>query len=250
MKRNILIGLLLLSLQQTGCTNNVQQNKSNEDNRSTKFNIDKVANIDSSYYHLCSEKFESLIKHPDDKHFHELMNEFHYADEYSESLLYCLVASNKLGIDVAKIRVASCLSESLSNPNVGQNSKDLSLSYLKKWASCTKHKRGKQIIERFESLTMNENQIRVPTITYNSSETQRLKAGSLKGSVEDYKKLKEKMSNDEMYVFMLYYAYIMADRYAYSPAKKDVITIVNRFYREHNLGPIDKDTQSFCNLFE
>ena len=172
------------------------------------------------------------------------------ADEYSESLLYCLVASNKLGIDVAKIRVASCLSESLSNPNVGQNSKGLSLSYLKKWASCTKHKRGKQIIERFESLTMNENQIRVPTITYNSSETQRLKAGSLKGSVEDYKKLKEKMSNDEMYVFMLYYAYIMADRYAYSPAKKDVITIVNRFYREHNLGPIDKDTQSFCNLFE
>ena len=52
------------------------------------------------------------------------------------------------------------------------------------------------------------------------------------------------------YVFLFYYSYIMADRYDYLPAKKDVIAIINRLYKEYHLEPIDKDTQYFCSFFK
>lgn len=42
----------------------------------------------------------------------------------------------------------------------------------------------------------------------------------------------------------------MADRYDYLPAKKDVIAIINRLYKEYHLEPIDKDTQYFCSFFK
>ena len=258
MKMNIITSLFLLFLLETGCTSNVQQNKCATNVQQNKSDIndepvnlivDKVA-VDNSVYNLCSKKFANLIKHPSEKQFFEIVRELDNTDKYKETLLYNLVAANKLGIDVANIRIANCLTQSLSNPYVGKNSKEIALFYLKKGEFATKHKRGQQIIERFESLSTDKTEFIVPVITYKSSEIQRLKAGSLKGSVEDYKRLKEKMSNSEMYAFMLYYAYIMADRYAYLPAKEDIVSIVNRFYREYNLEPIDKDTQYFCSFFE
>lgn len=249
MKINILIGLFLISFLQTECANNAQQNKSKENDEPVNLIIDEVVTTDSVYY-LCSEKFASLIKNPNEKLFFELENEFDYADNNSELLLYYLVAANKLGLDVAKIRVANCLTQSLSCPNIGKNSREIALFYLKKWESSTKHKRGKEIIERFESLLTDEGKTIVPVIKEKSSEIQRLKAGSLNGSIENYVKLKEKLYNDRMYPFMLYYAYIMADRYDYQPAKEDVVTIINRFYRENHLEPIDKDTQYFCSFFK
>lgn len=249
MKINILIGLFLISFLQTECANNAQQNKSKENDEPVNLIIDEVVTTDSVYY-LCSEKFASLIKNPNEKLFFELENEFDYADNNSELLLYYLVAANKLGLDVAKIRVANCLTQSLSCPNIGKNSREIALFYLKKWESNTKHKRGKEIIERFESLLTDEGKTIVPVIKDKSSEIQRLKAGSLNGSIENYVKLKEMMYNAGMYPFMLYYAYIMADRYDYQPAKEDVVTIINRFYRENHLEPIDKDTQYFCSFFK
>ena len=248
MKINILAGLLFISFLQTECANNVQQNKQIKDDEFTNLIIGEPVVVDS-VYSLCSEKFLNLINNPNDELFFELENVFVYTDNYSESLLYNLVAANRLGLDVAKIRVANCLTQSLSNPNVGKKSKEIALFYLKKWESCTKHKRGKQIIDRFEALSNDNNEMIVPVITYKSSEIQRLKAGSLNGSVKDYIKLKEKLYDNKMYVFLLYYSYIMADRYAYSPAKKDVIAIINRFYKDYHLEPIDNDTQYFCSFF-
>lgn len=225
------------------------QNERNKGDEPVNLISDEVVGVDS-VYKLCIQKMACLIKNPSEKQFFELENEFVYADDYSESLLYNIVAANKLGIDVAKIRVANCLTHSLNIPNIGKNSKEIALFYLKKWESSTKHKRGKQIIERFESSSKDDIEMIVPVITYKSSENQRLKACSLKGSIEDYKKLKEKLYNDKMYVFLLYYSYIMADRYGYLPAKKDVVTIIKRFYKEYHLEPIDKDTQYFCNFFK
>ena len=272
MKIKILTGLLLISILQTECANNVQQSKSKENDEPVSLIIDEVVSTDSIYY-LCSEKFASLIKNPSEKLYLEIEKRFNSA-QYSESLLYNLVAANKLGIDVAKMRVASSLTYSLNIPNVGKNSKKIALHYLKKWESCTKHKRGKEIIGRFEAssdddiemvisaITDDEHQMIIPaatdddhemiypTITYKRSDMKCQKAGCLKGSVEDYKKLKDMMYNAEMYPFMLYYAYIMADRYDYQPAKEDVVTIINRFYRENHLEPIDKDTQYFCSFFK
>ncbi len=257
MKKINLTGLLLVSLLLTECVNkaqkvecvdNMQQNEQTKSNEPINF-IDEASGSDS-VYNLCSKKFANLLKHPDENHFFELENEFVYADESSESLLYNLVAANKLGIDVAKIRVANCLTLSLSNPYIGKNTKEIALFYLKKWESSTKHKRGKQIIERFESSSKDEAEFIVPVITRKSTNIQRLKVGSLKGSTDDYNKLKELMSTDEMYVFLLYYSYIMADRYDYLPAKKDVVTIIYRFYKEYNLAPIDKDTEYFCRFFK
>ena len=255
---NIITSLFLIFLLETGCTSNVQQNKSvtnvqqnksNKNDEPVNLIVDEVA-VANSVYALCSMKFANLIKHPNEKQFLEIVRELDNTDKYKETLLYNLVAANKLGLDVANIRIANCLTQSLSNPYVGRNSKEIALFYLKKGKFDTRHKRGKQIIERFESLSADKTEFIVPVITYKSSETQRLKAGCLKGSVEDYKRLKEKMSNAEMYAFLLYYAYVMADRYAYLPAKEDIVTIVNRFYREYNLEPIDKDTQYFCSFFK
>ncbi len=249
MKKRLLTGLLFVSFLQTGCTNNIQQNITKKDNESSSLKACRVFGIDSVYCH-CSELFEDLMKHPDDKRYYALENAFSSSDIYSESLLYSLVAANKLGVDVAIIRVANCISEELSNPTIGKNTKEISLYYLKKWASRTKYKRAKLIVENFDTMSIKDRGIIVPAITYKSSEMQCLKAGCLKGSINDYKKLKEMMSNDRMYAFMLYYAYIMADRYNYLPAKEDVVTIITRFYREYNLGPIDKDTQYFCSFFK
>jgi len=257
MKTNIFSVLLLVALLQTGCSsnvqpnicvNNVQQNKQNSNDDSVNLIMDEVA-IADNVYKQCSKKFMNLIKNPNDKHFFEFENVFVYADDYSESILFNLAAANKLGLGVAKIRVANRLTQSLSNPYIGKHSKEIALFFLKKWASSTKHKRSKQIIERFELISADETEFIVPVTTYKSSKIQCLKAGALKGSTEDYEKLKEIMSNDEMYAFFLYYAYVMADRYDYEPAKKDVVSIINRFYRDYNLEPIDKDTQYFCSFF-
>lgn len=121
MKINILTGLLLISFLQTECAKNVQQNKSKENNEPVSLIIDEVVSTDSIYY-LCSEKFASLIKNPSEKLYLEIEKGFNFA-QYSESLLYNLVAANKLGIDVAKMRVAFSLTYSLNIPNIGKNSK-------------------------------------------------------------------------------------------------------------------------------
>ena len=257
MKIKTLIGLLLVDFLQTACVNNAQKTECVDNVQKTEQTkndepivsiIDETSDPDS-VYSSCSKKFADLMKHPDEKHFFELENEFEYADDGSELLLYYLVAANKLGLDVAKIRVANSLTQSLSNPNVGKHTKEIALFYLKKWESSTRHKRGKMMIELFDSLSTDETEFIVPEITCKSTDIQRLKVGSLKGSASDYNKLKELMSTDGMYVFLLYYSYIMADRYDYLPAKKDVVTIISDFYKEYNLGPIDKDTEYFCGFF-
>ena len=258
MKMKTLTGLLLVAILQTACVNNAQKTECVDNVQKTEQTknkepissiIDEASDPDS-VYSLCSKKFANLLKHPDEKHFFELENEFEYADGFSELLLYYLVAANKLGLDVANIRVANSLTQSLSNPNVGKHTKEIALFYLKKWESSTRHKRGKWIIERFDSLSSDETEFIVPEITYISTDIQRLKVGSLKGSVCDYNKLKELMSTDGMYAFLLYYSYIMADRYDYLSAEKDVVAIISRFYKEYNLGPIDKDTEYFCSFFK
>lgn len=240
---------MFMSLLQAGCTNNVRQSERNKVDDPINVMIEESADDDSIYY-LCSEKFKSLIVNPDDKHFFDLENDFFYTDEYNEFLLYSLAAANKLGLDVAKIRVACCLTESLSNPDIGKNSKKIALLYLNNGKFITKHKRGKQIIERLESSSKEDIDLITPKITSKSSVIQRLKAGCLKGSVDDYRSLKEKLYNDKKYAFLLYYSYIMADRYDYLPAKKDVIAIITRFYKENGLGSLDKDTKYFCSFFE
>ena len=270
--KKILFTGLFVSFLQTGCTTNVQQCTTKIDNDSASIQACEDVGTDQVYYR-CSELFASLMKNPSEKLFYEIESEFDFA-HYSESLLYNLVAANKLGIDVAKMRVASSLTYSLNIPNIGKNSKEIALHYLKKWESSTKHKRGKEIIGRFEassgddikmiisSITDKKHQMIIPaatdddhdmiypTITYKSSEMKSQKVGCLNGSVEDYKKLKETMYNAGMYPFMLFYSYVMADRYDYQPAKEDVIAIINRFYKENNLGPLDKDTQFFCSFFK
>lgn len=258
MKKYVLISFLFINISQTTCVNNahktnhvadVQQNNHDSVDESINLIVDEIYAADS-VYSLCINTMEWLIKNPSEENLFKLEHKFIYADNSSELLLYYIVAANKLGLDFANIRIANCLTHSLSIPNVGKNSKKIALYYLNKGKFETQIKRGKQIIERFETSSENDIEQAVPVINYRNSEIQRLKSYSLRGSIKDYKKLKEIMYNDRIYPFMLYYSYIMADRYGYSSAKKDVVTIIKRFYREYNLGPIDKDTQYFCSFFE
>ena len=89
MKEIFLIGLFLIYVSQTGCTNNAQQKNSNRDNEFVSQGLNEVADNDSVYNHSI-ELFKKLIKKPDDKRYYALENTFLYADIPSELLLYSL----------------------------------------------------------------------------------------------------------------------------------------------------------------
>lgn len=190
-----------------------------------------------------------FLKNRDKKTYWNLMRKFHGADIYYEALLYCIVAANKLEIYEANMGVATCLSESLNCPNLGTNSKEITLYYLNRWKCTTNSQKADRYINFFQS-TPAKDSIEYPYIDNKSSEIRRLKTGSLKGNTDDYLKLKEIMLHSDMYGSFLYYAYIMADRYFYKPAKKDMVDIINRFFSEHDLGEIDDETRKICEYFQ
>jgi hypothetical protein len=70
------------------------------------------------------------------------------------------------------------------------------------------------------------------------------------GSISDYNKLKETLLKEGKYDYLLYYSYIMAERYKYNPAKKDIIDIINKAYKKYNLGGYGKEVVFFCSYFE
>ncbi len=212
----------------------------------------KNDNIIPIYDILSPANFETIIKTKDKAAYNKFMQNFMYADDYDESLLYSLVAANKLRINSAKLSVAKNLSEQLTNVYVCRHSKELTKLYIVKWQpqSATEHK-TKKILAHIENFRTKDIGTMFPyKLNKYSTETEKEKAACLKGSIEYYKKLKMKMFDSDMYVFLLYYAYIMADRYDYKPAREDVVNIITRFYSEYALEPIDEDTQKFIQLFK
>ncbi len=202
-------------------------------------------------YHIIEkEHFIEIVRQTDKEKFSKFMYNFEYADNSAEALLYDLVAANKFGINWAKRGVASCITELFSNVWLGNNSRVIALKYMKQWKPLDKEKRmAEVIIKDLENAEQQEKEIMLPKLNNKSTNTERLKAECLKGSISAYKRLKNRMYKNDLYIFLLYYSYLMADRYDYTPARKDVIDIIERFYKEYDLGPLDKDTEYFCSFF-
>jgi hypothetical protein len=104
--------------------------------------------------------------------------------------------------------------------------------------------------EAYNSLDKRKDNAKMWIPKRNKSSIADLKANSLMGSIQDYNKLKSVLLHEDQYDYLLYYSYIMAERYNYIPAKKDIIDIIDRAYKKYGLGKYGKDTQYFCSFFK
>ncbi len=253
---NKLCCLLVASFFIIGCTSNIKGvNRIYSSNTSKDtFSIldnekDEVWNLGEKYQ-LKESDINDFIKGRDKESYDTLMNKFICSDVYLENLLYALVAADKFGIVVANMDIALSLSEGLSNVDVSTNSKKIALFYLEKWKNKSEHKRSVEIYQAFKAKENSPSNLSVPSISSQSTEILKQKALCLNGSVDAYCELKSQLCNSPMYGILLYYAFIMADRYNYKPAKADIIDIIERFYKEYKLGKPDVETKYFCDFFK
>lgn len=175
---------------------------------------------------------------------------FFDADIHWESLLYDLVAADKFSINLANLNIANCVSEGLSDAGVGKNSKRIAIHYLEKWKRHAVEKYAGKILDVFSEKVIDNKELYTPRITTKSTMLLRLKVSCLKGSCEAYDSLKVQLSSGNMYGTMMYYSYIMADRYDYVPAKKDICEVANRFYKEFHLGDYGETMHYFLSYFK
>ncbi len=252
MKNNFVIILLLL-ISVSKCMANRQGNL--YDNSILSSNEFVACLLDTGeVYHLgdknppSKDDINLFIKNRDQKSYSNLLVKFQDADVYWESLLYMLVAANQFKINNANIEIINCVSDGLSNPYITEHSRAIGLYYLNKW----KYKDSKfynRVCRVFNNSSSHSTAINVPNINSKSSDILKIKANCLNGSIDAYCELKAHLYWSPMYGILLYYAFIMADRYYYSPAKFDIIDIINRFYRENELGEPDEGIKYFCDFF-
>ena len=75
------------------------------------------------------------------------------------------------------------------------------------------------------------------------------KAKSLMGNIGNYNQLKNHLIEKKPEE-LLYYSYIMADRYDYEPARKDIIDVMEKGYKKYGLGKMGQDAKYFCSFFQ
>lgn len=179
------------------------------------------------------------------EHYWLLTRKFEKADYWGEALLYELIAANKFKIVEASYDIASRLSDMFSKPDVGKHSKDIVLHFA------NKNKKGGNtyVISQIEHFKKMEGKGE-PLFGANGqgkTPIKKLKLEVLNGNRNSYDILKKKLYEKNEEERLLIYAYLMADRYNYSPARKDVVSIIENAFKKYGIGEIDSDTQYFIN---
>lgn len=177
--------------------------------------------------------------------FNNLRYLFRSADSQFEILLYALIAIDKFDITPAYYEVACCLTNCLSYLTIGEHSKEMVTHFLEIGSQ-----KDKICAEAYYSLDMRKDIPKMWVPKKSENTIVELKTNSLMGSISDYNKLKETLLKEGKYDYLLYYSYIMAERYKYNPAKKDIIDIINKAYKKYNLGGYGKEVVFFCSYFE
>lgn len=170
-------------------------------------------------------------------------------DTMNELLFYAIVAVDKFKIARGYYNIAGCLTNYFSYMTIGHHSKEIATHYLIKglrnndetcsevYVSLDKHLRNER-----RKLWIPKKNLNDPIVEY--------KANSLMGNIDDYNELKRSLVENKQYERLLYYSYIMADRYDYKPARKDVIDILRTSYQKYGLGEFGEDAKYFCGFFE
>lgn len=185
-----------------------------------------------------------MLKKTSDE-FNNLCYFFQNADSQFEILLYAIIATDKFDIAYGYYQIACCLTNCLSYLSIGKHSKEMASHYLKIGSQ-----KDDLCAEAYNSLDKRKDNAKMWIPKRNKSSIADLKANSLMGSIQDYNKLKSVLLHEDQYDYLLYYSYIMAERYNYIPAKKDIIDIIDRAYKKYGLGKYGKDTQYFCSFFK
>lgn len=206
------------------------------------------------------ELVDSFMIFRDKKHFENLCSQFDFADNGSECLLYSLVAVCDFNISRAKYKLAENLTDYFIHPNLGKHSKEISQHYFNEWKIENKDDQNLQrksfakylskIQANYASDDEASKELFIPKIESTSSETRKLKARSLEGSVDDYNRLKSILYKDDMYGILFYYSYVMADRYDYAPAKEDMTNVLERFHKQYGLPNPKVNMSFFMNFFK
>lgn len=179
--------------------------------------------------------------------FKELHERFLYADLYFEELIYALVAVDKFEISNGYRHLADCLTNAFTYLTISDHSKEMAKHYLmigaRKKASIAK------LYESFDKRKDYKEMWLPESSNYNDSVVI-FKRKTLQGNSTEYERLKRTLFSTGQHEILLYYSFIMADKYHYTPAKKDVIYIIDKTYRDYKLGKLGKNAEYFCSFFQ
>ncbi len=192
---------------------------------------------------------DSFMTYKTRESYYNLNKRYDMADCMNEFLFFAVVAADKFNISHAYCHIAGCLTNYFSYISISTHSKEIATYYLKRGAlkkdeSCiNKYKSIDKYLEReTRKLWIPEKNISNPIVSY--------KANSLLGKIEDYNQLKQYLMEKDKPEDLLFYSYIMADRYGYEPARNDVVDAMNRGYKKYKLGKLGKDAKYFCSFFQ
>jgi len=184
--------------------------------------------------------------------FKDLCFHFLKADVQFEELLFALIAVDKFHISHGYYEVACCLTNCLSYLSISEHSEEIATHFLKVgsryndlcseiYKSLDKRKNYENEHKYYEKMWLPKDNDKAPIVL--------LKRKTMLGSTEDYIELKNVLHNNNKLYQLLYYSFIMADRYHYAPAGKDVIQIIDRIYKQYELGDMGEEAKYFCGFF-
>lgn len=172
---------------------------------------------------------------------------FEHIDNEYERLFFTFVAANKFKISQANLDLAVIFSDFMTKPDIGKHSKEIVLHFYKKLKLSKLMKSGLKYFCEMEAKgePVFTNLLDDNTIISAITSLRKLKLAVIQGDCNSYDVLKQKMIKRNEEERLLYYAYIMADRYDYLPARKDIPVILQHAFKKYDLGKIDPDTQYF-----
>lgn len=244
MYKTFLILLLILSSCCTSAPKEEQPLKKDSTGNKNKIMPIKDNCIPSAYEtEAPSQNDIDLFISQRGKNYELIKMKIDYGSHRKEVLLYSLIAANKFQINQANYDIASILSDIFSKTDVGKHSKEMVLHFFDKAKSS--RMRTSQI-EHFKKMEDTGEDL-FDTKRNNIEYIETIKAEVVKGNSHSYDDLKKTLvENEEDY--LLYYAYLMSDRYGYAPARKDIISVIEKAFKKYKLGAIDPETQYFIDM--
>jgi hypothetical protein len=186
------------------------------------------------------------MKNRDKESYSNLCFRYLKSDSPFESLFYNLVAVDKFHISRGYTKIGSCITMFYSYLSLSNNSKEIAIHFLKKGVKrkdsiCAKRLDIISKDKEYPKLWVPQNKNRDPFVA--------LKINTIEGSIKDYNKLKIAFYNKNQPELLVFYSFLMADRYNYPPARTDVIKCLKMAYDKYNLGEFGEDTKYFCGFF-
>ena len=187
-----------------------------------------------------------FMKNRDQDSFNNLCFRYLKSDSPFEVIFYALVAVDKFNISRGYAEFGSCLTKFFSYMSVSNHSKEIAIYFLQKGARnnniCAERLDIICKDKEYPKLWLPNNKDGDPFIA--------LKVNTIKGSIKDYNKLKNAFYDNNQPELLIYYSFLMADRYNYVPAREDVIKSLKQAYKKYNLGEFGEDTKYFCSFFQ